>query len=52
MGSIITKVGILLIIIYSLMQLLEFYGVGVDVFGSYFMFYIFLFISVYVLHSN
>ena len=52
MGNIITTLGIFLIIAYSLMQILEFYGVGIDIFGSYFMFYLFLLISMYVLHTN
>ena len=50
--GIITAIGLFIIIVYSLMQVLEFYGMGIDIFGSYLFFYLFLIISIYILDLN
>ena len=50
--SIITVLGISILLVYGLTRVLEFYGVGVDVYGSYIAFYFFLLISSFVLPRN
>lgn len=50
--SIITSLGFFFILVYSLIQILQFYGVGVDIFGSYLFFYLFLLLSIYVLSDG
>ena len=45
----ITNIGISLILLYSITQILNFYGIGVNVYGTYVAFYIFLFLSTYIL---
>ena len=47
--SIITTLGISIILFYGLMKLLEFFGMGIDVYGSYLSFYVFLLISSFIL---
>jgi hypothetical protein len=51
-SSIITVLGISILLVYGLTRVLEFYGVGVDVYGSYIAFYFFLLISSFVLPRN
>lgn len=48
-GSVITGIGTIIILVYGLTRILEFYGVGIDKYGSYMAFYIFLFISSYII---
>lgn len=48
-GSAITGIGTMIILVYGLTRILEFYGVGIDKYGSYMAFYIFLFISSYII---
>jgi hypothetical protein len=48
-GSVITGIGAMIILVYGLTRILEFYGVGIDKYGSYLAFYIFLFISSYII---
>lgn len=48
-GSVITGIGTMIILVYGLTRILEFYGVGIDKYGSYMAFYIFLFISSYII---
>ena len=43
-GSVITGIGAMIILVYGIMKILEFYGVGIDKYGSYLAFYVFLFI--------
>lgn len=49
MASAITIVGITLLIVYGLTKVLNFYGVGINVYGSYLAFYLFIMISAIVL---
>ena len=48
----ITNIGISLILLYSITQILNFYGIGVNVYGTYVAFYIFLFLSTYILQKE
>lgn len=48
-SSIITTLGISIILIYGLTKILNFFGIGIDVYGSYLSFYIFLLISSFIL---
>lgn len=47
--SMITSLGVTLLITFSITQILNFYGIGINVYGSYLAFYAFLLISTYVL---
>ena len=48
----ITTFGIAILIIYSVTSILNFYGVGVDKYGSYLVFYIFLLLCYYIFNSE
>jgi branched-subunit amino acid ABC-type transport system permease component len=48
-SSIITTLGISIILIYGLTKILNFFGIGIDVYGSYLSFYFFLLISSFIL---
>jgi hypothetical protein len=48
----ITLIGISIIFFYSLTQILNFYGVGEDVYGIYVLFYIFIIISSLILPND
>jgi hypothetical protein len=48
----ITLIGISIIFFYSLTQILKFYGVGEDVYGTYVLFYIFIIISILILPNE
>ena len=48
-SSIITTLGITIILIYGLTKLLDFYGIGINVYGSYIAFYFFILISTFIL---
>jgi hypothetical protein len=48
-SSIITTLGITIILIYGLTKLLDFYGIGINVYGSYISFYLFILISSFIL---
>jgi hypothetical protein len=45
----ITIIGIALLLIYSITKILEFFGIGIDVYGSYLAFYLFILLSYFVL---
>jgi hypothetical protein len=47
--SAITVVGVTLLLVYGLTKILDFYGVGINVYGSYLAFYIFIMITALVL---
>jgi hypothetical protein len=51
-STIITSLGISILLIYGITKILEFYGVGINVYGSYIAFYTFLLISAFVLPRN
>ena len=48
----ITLLGISIIFFYSLTQILNFYGVGEDVYGIYILFYILIIISMLILPNE
>lgn len=48
-SSIITTVGISIILFYGVIKILDFFGLGIDVYGSYLSFYVFLLISSFIL---
>jgi branched-subunit amino acid ABC-type transport system permease component len=48
-SSIITTLGISLLLVYGLTRILEFYGIGINVYGSYIAFYFFILISTFIL---
>jgi hypothetical protein len=51
-SSNITTFGVSILLIYGFTRILEFYGIGIDVYGSYIAFYIFLLISSFILPRN
>jgi hypothetical protein len=48
-GSAITTIGLTLLLVYGLTKILEFYGIGIAVYGPYIAFYLFLLLTSYVL---
>ena len=48
-ASMITTFGVTILLIYGLTKILEFYGIGINMYGSYIAFYIFILISAYIL---
>jgi len=48
-SSIITTLGISIVLVYGLTRILEFYGIGINVYGSYIAFYFFILITSFVL---
>jgi branched-subunit amino acid ABC-type transport system permease component len=50
--SSITIFGLTLLIIYSMTKILNFYGFGIDIYGSYLAFYVFLLIAAFTLNRN
>ena len=51
-GSVITGLGMAVILGYALINIMNFYGVGINVYGIYLVFYIFLVITYFVLPTN
>lgn len=51
-SSVITGIGLTIIVGYCVIQILKFYGVDVSEFGIYLSFYLFLFLSVFILPNN
>jgi hypothetical protein len=51
-GLMISIIGISLLLLYGITKILEFYGIGINVYGSYVAFYIFILISVFILPTN
>ena len=51
-STIITSLGVFILLVYGITKVLEFYGVGINVYGSYLAFYFFLLITVLVLPRN
>jgi hypothetical protein len=49
---IITTLGFTILILYILIQILNFYGVGQDVYGIYLAFIIFMMLNFFVLPSK
>jgi len=51
-STIITSLGVSILLVYGITKVLEFYGVGINVYGSYIAFYFFLLITSFVLPRN
>ena len=51
-ASIITALGLFLLITYSTTQILKFYGVSVETYGLYLVFYLFLLVTAFILPRN
>lgn len=47
--TMITILGVSILITYCVVQILQFYGIGMNVYGSYISFYIFLLLSIFIL---
>jgi hypothetical protein len=45
----ISILGVSILLIYGLIRILEFYGIGINMYGSYVVFYVFVLVSSYVL---
>ena len=48
----ITLIGFSIVFFYSLTQILQFYGIGEDIYGVYILFYIFIIISILILPNQ
>ena len=48
-SSSITIFGFAVLIIYAITKILNFYGIGVEVYGSYLAFYVFLLLASFIL---
>lgn len=51
-NSLITGIGLLMLVMYVVIQILEFYGISINSYGSYLAFYAFIMITLYVLPTN
>ena len=51
-SSIITGLGVTILFVYSLLKLLEFYGLQIEVFGVYIGFFSFILLSVFILPTE
>jgi hypothetical protein len=50
--SVITLLGFSVIFFYSIIQILKFYGIGVDTYGVYMLFYAFIIMSIIILPNQ
>lgn len=48
----ITLLGISLLFFYSLSQILNFYGIGQDVYGAYILFYLLMILCIIILPND
>ncbi len=48
-SSKITLFGLAVLLIYSITKILNFYGIGIEVYGSYLAFYVFILLASFVL---
>jgi hypothetical protein len=51
-GAIISSIGFSVILLYILVQILNFYGIGTNVYGTYLAFYLFILLSLLILPNN
>jgi hypothetical protein len=52
LSELITYLGVSLILYYSLTKILNFYGIGQDVYGVYVLFYVLIMICILILPSS
>jgi len=50
--NIITLIGFSVILFYSIIQILKFYGIGEETYGVYLLFYIFIILCILILPNN
>jgi hypothetical protein len=50
--TIITILSISILLVYGLTKIMEFYGIGINVYGSYIAFYFFLLLTAFILPRN
>jgi hypothetical protein len=50
--NIITLIGVSILFFYSVIQILKFYDIGIEVYGYYLIFYIFIIVSIIVLPNK
>ena len=48
----VTIYGFTVLILYSLTKILNFYGIGVEIYGPYLMFYVFLIVWANIFYSE
>ena len=48
----ITIFGLTLLVIYTITKILNFYGIGIDKYGSYLVFYVFLIVCANVIDTD
>ena len=48
----ITLFGFSLVFLYSLIQILNFYGIGEDIYGVYILFYVFIILCIFILPND
>lgn len=48
----ITKLGVSILLVYGIIKILEFNGIGIDIYGSYIAFYSFMLTSTFILSTN
>ena len=46
------NIVIFMVVVYSITQILTFYGIGINIYGSYVAFYVFLALSTYILPTE
>lgn len=51
-NKIITILGIFILLVYGIIKILEFNGIGIDIYGSYLAFYCFILISAFILQRD
>lgn len=51
-GSAITIIGTAVILFYGIIKILEFYGIGIDKYGSYLAFYFFLIVTAFIVPTQ
>ncbi len=51
-SKVVTTLGITLLVVYCLIQIFGFYGIGISSYGSYLTFYLFLLLCVFILPTK
>ena len=51
-SSIITILGVSILLFYTIVTILKFYGINESIYGTYLLFYIFIILSILVLPSD
>ena len=48
-NNIITMLGLTILLVYGITQILTFYGININTYGSYLVFYLFILITSFIL---